>query len=83
MNRLEHHPELALARKPDPPKVSIELIRFQPCSGAAFSLACNASGLEDKEIYLACGIDAGTFSRIKNGEAENRLLKGLLMGKSA
>ena len=32
-------------------------------------MACQSSGLEDKEIYLSIGVDAGTFSRIKKGEA--------------
>jgi hypothetical protein len=27
------------------------------------------SGLEDKEIYLALGLDAGYFSRMKKGDA--------------
>ena|ERR1035437_4997837 len=69
MNRNGQHHELPLARKPQQPKIPIELIRIQPNSGAAFSLACQASGLDDKEIYLTCGIDAGTFSRIKKGDA--------------
>lgn len=53
MNRLEQR-ELALARR---------------TAGQAFTLACDASGLEDKEIYSAWGVDAGTFSRMKKGEA--------------
>lgn len=68
MKRFEH-PELVLTRKPDVATIPIELVRVQKCAGAAFSLACQASGLEDKEIYLSIGIDAGTFSRIKKGEA--------------
>jgi hypothetical protein len=32
-------------------------------------LACDASGLEDKEIYLALGVDKGYFSRMKSGTA--------------
>lgn len=63
------HLELALARQPEKASIPIELVWRQPNVGAAFSLACQASGLEDKEIYLALGIDAGTFSRIKKGEA--------------
>lgn len=64
-----HHPELALSRKPDQGHISIDLVRRQQSSAAAFSLACQASGLEDKEIYLSIEVDAGTFSRIKKGEA--------------
>lgn len=61
--------ELALAREPVRADVSVEMIRRQRTASAAFSLACSASGLEDKEIYLALGIDPGHFSRIKKGEA--------------
>lgn len=68
MSRVDH-PELALARAPEKTEVPIELVRRQHSAAAAFSLACQASGLEDKEIYLSVGIDAGTFSRIKKGEA--------------
>lgn len=69
MNRLDNHLELALAREPDRATIPIELVRRQQSAAAAFSLACQASGLEDKEIYLTLDIDAGTFSRIKKGEA--------------
>ncbi len=47
----------------------IELVRRQKTGAAAFALACQSSGLEDKEIYLAIGVDAGYFSRIKAGTA--------------
>ena len=47
----------------------IELTRGQRTAGAAFTLACSVSGLEDKEIYLALGIDAGYFSNIKKSKA--------------
>lgn len=49
--------------------IPIELIRSKKTSGAAITLACDSSGLEDKEIYLALGIDAGYFSNIKKGKA--------------
>jgi hypothetical protein len=45
------------------------MIRRQKSAGGAFSLACQSSGLEDKEIYGSLGMDAGYFSRIKKGEA--------------
>lgn len=61
--------ELALARHAEPNDVPVELIRRQKSAAAAFSLACQSSGLEDKEIYGSLGIDAGYFSRIKKGEA--------------
>lgn len=61
--------ELSLARAPNQITVPIEMIRAKKSSGAAFTLACDSSGLEDKEIYLALGIDAGYFSNIKKGKA--------------
>jgi hypothetical protein len=69
MNRIAHHLELALTRPPEQAEIPIDLIRRQHSAAAAFALACQASGLEDKEIYMQLGIDAGTFSRIKKGEA--------------
>lgn len=50
-------------------EVPIETVRRQKNAAAAFTLACSVSGLEDKEIYLSLGIDAGHFSRIKKGDA--------------
>jgi hypothetical protein len=64
---VEH--ELPLSRKPNQPVIPIELIRSRKTASAAFTLACDCSGLEDKEIYLPLGIDAGYFSRIKKGDA--------------
>lgn len=62
-------PELALSREPQRATVPIELVRNQKNAAAAFTLACSVSGLEDKEIYLSLGIDAGYFSNIKKGKA--------------
>lgn len=66
---LQDHPqtELGLARDPHRVHVPIELIRSKKKKGAAFTLACDTSGLEDKEIGGALNIDPGTFSRIKSG----------------
>jgi hypothetical protein len=47
----------------------IEVVRRQKSAAGAFALACQSSGLEDKEIYGALSLDAGYFSRIKKGEA--------------
>lgn len=66
---IDDQPELALARAAESVDVPIEMIRKQRTSAAAFSLACSVSGLDDKEIYLSLGIDAGHFSRIKKGDA--------------
>lgn len=69
MTSLEEQAELALARTPNRAQMPIEMIRAKRTAAAAFTLACDASGLEDKEIYLALGIDAGYFSNIKKGKA--------------
>jgi hypothetical protein len=69
MSAVEDQSELALARPPQQVLVPIEMVRSKRTAGAAFTLACDASGLEDKEIYLALGIDAGYFSNIKKGKA--------------
>jgi len=69
MRTLDDQSELALARPPQQVDVPAAMIRAKKTSGAAFTLACDASGLDDKEIYLALGIDAGYFSNIKKGKA--------------
>ncbi len=61
--------ELALSRRAPANDVPIEYVRRQKTAAAAFAVACQSSGLEDKEIYLALGLDAGYFSRIKAGTA--------------
>lgn len=61
--------ELSLAREPSRVAVPIELVRSKRTAAAAFTLACDTSGLEDKEIYLSVSIDAGYFSNIKKGKA--------------
>lgn len=61
--------ELPLSREPSRVAVPIELVRAKRTAAAAFTLACDASGLDDKEVYLALGIDAGYFSNIKKGKA--------------
>lgn len=69
MSSVVDQTELPLAREPQRIVVPIELIRGKKTAAAAFTLACDTSGLEDKEIYLALGIDAGYFSNIKKGKA--------------
>lgn len=69
MTQFEDQHELALARAPQRGAVPLEMIRAQKTAAAAFTLACSISGLEDKEIYLALGVDAGYFSNIKKGKA--------------
>ena len=64
-----HQTELPLSRQAAQAHVPNEMVHSQRTHAAAFTLACSASGLEDKEIYLALGIDAGYFSNIKKGKA--------------
>lgn len=69
MSTVEDQAELALTRPAAAADVPLHIVRTQKTAAAAFTLACSASGLEDKEIYLALGIDAGYFSNIKKGKA--------------
>lgn len=60
--------ELALTRKPQSAGISDEIVRSQKSAGAALALACHASGLEDKEVYMALEIGASHFSEMKSGK---------------
>lgn len=61
--------EILFSRAPMKIDVPLQTIREQKSAGAAFRLACAVSGLEDKEIYMAIGIDQGYFSNIKHDKA--------------
>lgn len=63
------HPELPLARKADRAEVPLTLISRQPSMAQAIALCVQVSGLEDKEVYLSLGIDAGHWTRIMKGDA--------------
>ncbi len=63
------HPELPLVREPAHVEVSMELIRRQKSFINAIALCTQLSGLDDKEIYMTLGIDAGHWSRIVKGDA--------------
>jgi len=69
------HPQLPLARSPDRTHVPSELVRTQKTFEAALALACQASGLEPKEIAYASDIDCGHFSRMLSGGAHFPLNK--------
>lgn len=69
LQRHDGQGELGLARRAEPNDMPIEVVRRQRTAAAAFCLACQSSGLEDKEIYAGLGLDAGYFSRIKKGDA--------------
>ena len=61
--------ELPLIRAPQSVSAPIEMVRNRKNKGAAFTLACDASGLDDKEIYMQLDMDKAQFSRIKSGTA--------------
>jgi hypothetical protein len=54
---------------PNVEEVSIAQVRRRPTLARAIVLAQEVSGLEDKQVYDAIGIDASFWTRIKNGKA--------------
>jgi hypothetical protein len=69
LTQIDAQRELGLVRRPDPNDVPVEIVRRQRTAAAALCLAVQSSGLEDKEVYGALGIDPGYWTRIKKGEA--------------
>lgn len=59
---------LPLARAVVAQDVSLEVILRRRDFLGAINLCIDASGLEDKELYLALGIDAGHWSNIRKGK---------------
>lgn len=62
-------PELPLARRADESPVSLAVVKAQSTMTRAIALCVQASGLDDKEVCLSLGIDAGHWSRISKGDA--------------
>ncbi len=62
-------PELALSRKADQMDVPLSLVVKQPSLSGSIALCVQVSGLDDKEVYLTLGIDAGHWTRIMKGDA--------------
>lgn len=60
---------LKLVRRAAPNDEPIEKVRRCKSKGHAFSLACNSSLLEDKEIADGIDVDAAYLSRMKQGKA--------------
>ena len=58
---------LALARTPLKSEIPTHVIAKQKTLLGAINLCIQESGLEDKEIYMALGIDAGHFSNLRKG----------------
>lgn len=67
--RIVDQPELALSRRPDRVSVPLELVMRQQTFSNAIQLCVQLSGLDDKEVYMTLGIDAGHWSRVMKGDA--------------
>lgn len=60
---------LALVRPRESVAIPLDVVARQRNFLSALTLCVQSSGLEDKEVYLQLGIDAGHWSRIMKGEA--------------
>lgn len=60
---------LSRAREPMPEEISLEIIARKKTLLDAINLCIDLSGLDDKEIGLSLGIDAGHLSNIRKGKA--------------
>ena len=49
--------------------VDMALVKRQNSLAGAIALCVQAAGIEDKEVYLSLGIDAGHWTRISKGDA--------------
>lgn len=74
LSTVDNH-ELALARRADDAEVPLSLVLKQSSLCGAVSLCVQVSGLDDKEVYLSLGIDAGHWTRIMKGDAHFPLNK--------
>jgi len=61
--------ELPLSRKAEPVDVPMALVIKQASLAGAIALCVQVSGLDEKEVYLSLGIDAGHWTRIMKGDA--------------
>ena len=59
---------LPLVRPAEQPEVSLDVILRRKDFLSAINLCIDTSGLDDKELYLALGIDAGHWSNIRKGK---------------
>jgi hypothetical protein len=69
LNAVDDQQELPLARRADAVSVPLSLILKQPNLSGAIALCVQVSGLEEKEVYLTLGVDAGHWTRIMKGDA--------------
>lgn len=61
-------PELPLSRRAVMQDVPIELVAKRKTLLGAINLCIDLSGLDDKEVVLSLGLDAGHFSHLRKGK---------------
>lgn len=61
--------QLPLCRRAEKTAVPMDLVLKQTTMAGAIALCVQLSGLEEKELYLSLGIDAGHWTRIMKGDA--------------
>lgn len=73
-------PQLALSRRAIVTDIPLSLVIAQTCMSSAIALCIQAAGLQESEVSLSLGIDAGHWTRIKKGDAHFPLnkLNGLM-----
>ena len=69
------HPQLALSRRAVVTDIPLSLVIAQTCMSSAIALCIQAAGLQESEVSLSLGIDAGHWTRIKKGDAHFPLNK--------
>lgn len=60
--------ELIGRQERNPQPVSDDIIHRQPTLLAALRLSMQVGGVEEKEVYMALGIDKATWSKIMSGQ---------------
>ena len=68
-------PQLALSRRAVVTDIPLSLVIAQTCMSSAIALCIQAAGLQESEVSLSLGIDAGHWTRIKKGDAHFPLNK--------
>jgi hypothetical protein len=75
MQVVESQGELTLIRRAPCQPVADDVVRSCKDMLAAFNLAVNVSGLDEKEIYIDLKIDPSHWSRMRKGESHFPLNK--------
>lgn len=60
--------QLPLTRTPAQPEIPLDVIMQRKDLLGAINLCIDISGLDDKELYISLGIDAGHWSNIRKGK---------------